>query len=143
MHTTESHTIGQLAKAADVHIETIRYYQKRGLLPKPAKPATGHTRYPIELVARLKFIKSAQHLSFSLNDIAALLHLTDAPTDKAHARDLSNERLKQIAETRAHLDFIESTLTRWVAECEGSDESECCPIIAQINLLEHRSPTKK
>ncbi|MFZ1891412.1 MAG: MerR family transcriptional regulator [Formosimonas sp.] len=136
---TNQLTIGQLATAANVHVETIRYYQKRGLLPKLAKPMSGHTRYPAELVTRIKFIKSAQHLSFSLNDIAALLHLTDAPTDKAQARELSNERLKQITETRAHLDFIESTLTRWVSECESSRENECCPIIAQINLLDYKT----
>lgn len=125
-------TIGQLAKAADVHVETVRYYQKRGLLSKPAKPPQGATRYSSAALARIRFIKSAQHLSFSLDDIGALLQLSDNPTDKAQARALSNERLAQVQDTRRHLDFIEGTLQRWVAECEASDAGECCPILAHI-----------
>ncbi|MGB5109349.1 MAG: MerR family transcriptional regulator [Formosimonas sp.] len=130
---TNQLTIGQLATAANVHVETIRYYQKRGLLPKLAKPMSGHTRYPAELVTRIKFIKSAQHLSFSLDDIASLLALTDTPTDKSKARALCNERLIHIAATRAHLDFIEQTLTVWVGECAASHMSQACPILTHIN----------
>lgn len=133
LHSTSSLTIGELAKAAGVHIETIRYYQKRGLLPKPIKPATGYTRYPHTLIARIFFIKSAQQLSFSLADIATLLTLADQATDKNQVRELTQIRLAQVQETRRHLDFVEATLTRWINECEHSDENECCPIIAHIN----------
>ena len=126
-------TIGQLAKAAGVHIETIRYYQSRGLLPKPVKPHQGYTRYDDALITRIRFIKSAQQLSFSLADIAALLALTDQATDKNRVRELTQMRLTQVQETRRHLDFVEVTLTRWINECEHSDEGECCPIIAHIH----------
>lgn len=130
--TPSTFTIGQLAKAADVHIETIRYYQTRGLLPKPAKPLEGHTRYDRALIARIRFIKSAQQLSFSLADIAALLTLTDQASDKNRVRELTQARLAQVQDTRRHLDFVEATLTRWINECEHSTDSECCPIIAHI-----------
>lgn len=130
--TVPTLTIGQLAKAAGVHIETIRYYQSRGLLPKPAKPLEGYTRYDDNLITRIHFIKSAQQLSFTLADIAALLALTDQASDKSRVRELTQMRLTQVQETRRHLDFVEETLTRWINECEHSNDSECCPIIAHI-----------
>lgn len=126
-------TIGQLAQAAQVHVETIRYYQKIGLLPKPSKPAQGYTRYSADLVLRIRFIKSAQQLSFTLSDIAALLALTNQHVSKNRARELTKERLAQVQETRRHLDFVETTLTRWVEECECSNESDTCPILTHIN----------
>ena len=71
-------TIGQLATAAGVNVETIRYYQRLGLLDEPEKPAGGHRRYPAEQVKRLRFIKRAQALGFTLTEVAALLTLEQA-----------------------------------------------------------------
>ena len=67
-------TIGELAKAAQINIETVRYYQKRGLLPEVAKPDSGYKRYAPDLLERIAFIKSAQHMDFSLNETFAQRH---------------------------------------------------------------------
>ena len=74
-------TIGKLAEAADVNIETIRYYQRRGLLEEPPKPFRGHRRYPPDTVKRVRFIKRAQALGFTLAEVSGLLRL-----DAVHAQ---------------------------------------------------------
>ena len=84
-------TIGKLARAAGVGIETIRYYQQRDLLPVP--PASGAFRhYPMTLVARIRFIKRAQELGFSLDEISELLRLEDG-TDRSSIRRITSDRL--------------------------------------------------
>lgn len=71
-------TIGKLADAAGVNVETIRYYQRRGLLDEPAKPLGGHRRYPVDMVKRLRFIKRAQALGFTLSEVGGLLTLDES-----------------------------------------------------------------
>ena len=74
---TDSITIGRLAQAAAVNVETIRYYQRRGLVGEPVKPLGGHRRYPPEAVKRVRFIKRAQNLGFTLDEVRGLLALDD------------------------------------------------------------------
>lgn len=69
-------TIGKLADAAGVNVETIRYYQRRGLLDEPAKPLGGHRRYPVDMVKRLRFIKRAQALGFTLSEVRISVNVT-------------------------------------------------------------------
>jgi MerR family mercuric resistance operon transcriptional regulator len=86
-NTVESLTIGAFAKAAGVNVETIRFYQRKGLLPEPDKPYGSIRRYGEADVARVKFVKSAQRLGFSLDEVAGLLRLDDgAHCDEARAR---------------------------------------------------------
>lgn len=128
--TRQGLSIGELAKAAQVNLETIRYYQKRGLLPKPDKPIQGYTLYAPELVKRLAFIKSAQAMNFSLNEIKELFELSSADTaNKAQIRQVAQARLQQVHEARQHLDLVESTLKTWLLCCEQSKATEPCPII--------------
>src|SRR5258707_15890276 len=85
-------TIGRVAAAAGVNVETIRYYQRRGLLEEPAKPLGGYRNYPTEMVKRIRFIKRAQALGFTLEDVAGLLQLND--TDAcAKTRHLAARKL--------------------------------------------------
>lgn len=126
-------TIGELAKAANVGVETIRYYQKRGLLPNPNKPLQGYKHYAPDLVERLAFIKSAQKLNFSLNEIKELFELsTNQTPDKTQIRQVARQHLAQVQETKQHLDLVEQTLTAWLKRCEASQQNEPCPIIHNL-----------
>jgi MerR family transcriptional regulator, mercuric resistance operon regulatory protein len=95
----EGMTIGRLAKAAGVNVETVRYYQRRGLLPEPAKPPGGQRRYPAAVLERLGFIRQAQQLGFSLEEVRELLDLC-ARQAQAGILTLA-ERKRETLEVRA------------------------------------------
>lgn len=122
-------TIGRLAANADVGIETIRYYQRRGLLPEP-EPRAGSAfrKYPRDLVRRIRFIKRAQELGFSLDEIATLLQLEDG-TNRRAIRRVAGARLAQIRERVADLQQMDRALADLVRHCEETDQAHPCPII--------------
>ncbi len=127
MQTT---TIGKLAKSAQVGIETIRYYQSRGLLPTPDK-TTGYRQYPLSLIERIRFIKRAQELGFSLDEIVELLSLHGN-----HHRELIQKitaaRLAQIELKITDLKQMQTVLTQLLNECEHTNSELPCPIIASL-----------
>lgn len=125
-------TIGELARAASVNVETIRYYQKRGLLPQVAAPAVGYKRYSPDLLERIAFIKSAQQMDFSLHEIKELFELSDAQLDKTKIRQVARERLQQVQQAKLHLAYVEKTLKQWLSNCECSSDNAPCPIIENI-----------
>jgi len=125
-------TIGRLAKAAHVGIETVRYYQRLKLLPTPAPVRNAFRHYPVETVERIRFIKRAQDLGFTLDDIATLLQLNDG-ADRRRIRQLANTRLESIRSKIADLTRMESILAELVDECEHAGHSPCCPIIAAFS----------
>lgn len=128
---SESLTIGRLARAADVGVETIRYYQERQLLPVP--PSTGAFRYyPVGLVDRIRFIKRAQELGFSLEEIAELLHLEEG-ADRASIRDIATNRLSQIERKLTDLRRMQRVLKHLVTECEHTSADLPCPIIGTLS----------
>ncbi|MBI3570964.1 MAG: MerR family DNA-binding protein [Gammaproteobacteria bacterium] len=122
-------TIGRLARAAGVNIETIRYYQRRGLLATPRKPLGGVRRYTPEMLARLHFIKRAQELGFSLREIAELLKLGDGSCKET--RTIAEHRLADI-ETRIHdLQSMRAALDKLIRTCRAGNQPPC-PIIASL-----------
>lgn len=126
----ESLTIGRLARAAGVGVETIRYYQDRKLLPVP--PSTGAFRYyPASLVERIRFIKRAQELGFSLGEIAQLLRLEDG-ADRGSIRHIATDRLSQIEQKLTDLRRMRNALMHLVAECEHTGADLPCPIIGTL-----------
>jgi MerR family mercuric resistance operon transcriptional regulator len=125
-------TIGELAKAAQINIETVRYYQKRGLLPEVTKPESGYKRYSPDLLERIAFIKSAQHMDFSLNEIKELFDLSTNRLDKEQIRSVARDRLAQVQQTKTHLALVEKTLKQWLHSCEHSQNDALCPIIESI-----------
>ena len=125
-------TIGELAKAAHINIETVRYYQKRGLLPEVVKPESGYKRYSPDLLERIAFIKSAQHMDFSLNEIKELFDLSTNRLDKEQIRSVARDRLAQVQQTKTHLALVEKTLKQWLHSCEHSQYDAPCPIIESI-----------
>ncbi|WP_137820183.1 Hg(II)-responsive transcriptional regulator [Pseudomonas sp. 2FG] len=124
-------TIGRLADAAGVNVETVRYYQRRGLLEEPAKPVGGQRRYPPEMVKRLRFIKRAQVLGFTLSEITGLLRL-DAGCECAEARELAAHKLALIEQRIADLAAIRQVLTSLVRQCDAGEFGTACPIIAAL-----------
>jgi len=124
-------TVGTFARAAGVNVETIRFYQRKGLLPEPVRPLGGIRRYGESDVARLKFVKSAQRLGFSLDEIAQLLRLEDG-TNCSEAAEIAARRLGDV---RARLDDllrIEAALSALVRDCRTRQEDVSCPLIAAL-----------
>jgi MerR family mercuric resistance operon transcriptional regulator len=127
---SDSLTIGRLARAADVGVETIRYYQDRKLLPVPQ--ADGAFRYyAMSLVERIRFIKRAQELGFSLEEVKELLQLEDG-TDRRSIRRVASTRLLQIEAKLADLKRMQRVLKDLLTECEHTNADLPCPIIGSI-----------
>ncbi len=120
--------IGGLAAKAGVNVETIRYYQRRGLLAEPHKPLNGHRRYPAESVKRVRFIKRAQVLGFTLEEIAGLLQL-DVAHACAETRDLAARKLRIIEQKLGDLTAMRKALAKLMRQCDSLDGTGACPII--------------
>lgn len=133
--TGEALTIGGLAKAAGVNVETIRFYQRKGLLPEPDKPYGGIRHYSHADVARVKFVKSAQRLGFTLDEIGELLQLEDG-TRCNEASRLAEYKLKDVRERLADLARMETALTGLVRACHARKGNVSCPLIASLLGLE-------
>ena len=121
-------TISKLADAAGVNIETIRYYQRRGLLVEPPKPLGGYRHYAPEQARRVRFIKRAQALGFTLDEIAALLNV-DAASACADTRALAMRKLSVIEQKMADLVAMQQALEGLLQQCNAGDGHASCPII--------------
>jgi MerR family mercuric resistance operon transcriptional regulator len=121
-------TIGKLAKAAGVNVETIRYYQRRGLLDEPAKPQGGHRRYSADMSKRIRFIKRAQALGFTLTEVGILLRLDEACAC-AETRALAARKLALIEQKMADLATMRQALGSLVQQCDSGNGGAACPII--------------
>jgi MerR family mercuric resistance operon transcriptional regulator len=124
-------SIGKLAAAAGVGVETIRFYQRKGLLAEPTRE-TGVRRYGTEDLRRLRFIRQAQAAGFALAEIKELLEL-DANNDRARARELANERLAALDAKIEELRKARDALKRLANEC-GSGAPGPCPILTSFEL---------
>ena len=127
-------TIAGLAHEGGVGVETIRYYQRRGLLDTPDRPDGGSTgggvrRYGPADVRRLRFIRSAQRAGFTLEQIGELLAL-DATDDRARARELAAERIAALDAKIEELEKVRASLRRLAHECEAGSEGPCPILIA-------------
>lgn len=124
--------IGAFAAAAGVNVETIRFYQRRRLLPRPRRAYGSIRRYGVSDVARVKFIKSAQLLGFSLQEIADLLALEDGK-HCGEARVAAEHKLEDVRAKLEDLRRIESVLTQLVARCGAGRGTITCPLIAALH----------
>lgn len=126
--------ISQLAKQAEVNLETIRFYQRRGLIEAPDKPQGGIRRYGAQDVARVRFIKGAQRLGFTLDEVAQLLKLDDG-TQCVEAREVAMHKLEVIRQRLADLRCMEVALADLVHRCDSSRGNVSCPLIAALHAL--------
>ena len=124
-------TIGKLAKAAGVGVETVRFYQRSGLLPEPERPLSGYREYTDADRRRIRFIKRAQTLGFNLEDITGLLKL-DGPQTCSVTHDLALEKLRGVKEKIDALVAIRSALQQMVRQCERRHTRGTCPIIQSL-----------
>jgi MerR family transcriptional regulator, mercuric resistance operon regulatory protein len=121
-------TIAKLARAADVGVETIRYYQRRGLMPVPrAAGNSAYRHYDAAHLQRLLFIRRAQTAGFTLEEIRELLAL-DRTRDRARIRELAGQRLDALARQAAELEESRRALQRLLGSCRASNRGPC-PII--------------
>lgn len=127
-----SMTIGSLAKAAEINVETIRYYQRLGLMTEPEKPLGGIRRYDEDALARLRFIRRARWLGFSLEEIGELLKLEDG-THCDEAKALGERKLGNVRDKIRSLKQIEGVLDQLVEECCTQKDSVACPLIASLH----------
>jgi MerR family mercuric resistance operon transcriptional regulator len=127
---SESLTIGALAKAANVHVETIRYYQRRGLLREPARPPSGIRRYGLVDVTRLRFIRHAQQSGFTLEEVRALLGLSGRPACGV-SRTLAAMKLAAVEEKMRILTRLRRELQAWAAACDANTE-DYCPALEKL-----------
>ena len=127
----EHFTIGTLARQANVNVETIRYYQRRGLMQEPARPPGGIRHYAQEHVRRLRFIKEAQALGFNLEEVAELLSLEDG-LHCGEVEQIAGHKLITVRERMAQLARIENVLTELVGKCHSNKGKLRCPLISAL-----------
>ena len=128
---TQAMTIGRLAATADVHVETIRYYQRRGLLHEPERPVGSVRRYGAEDVSRLQFIRRAQGVGFSLDEIAGLL---EAKGQRAceQTLQLTERKLAEVRQRLEDLRQLEADLERLVDACRHAAADVTCPTLDRL-----------
>lgn len=130
MKTDSPLTIGRLAKAAGVGVETVRYYQSRGLLRVPVAHS-GFRVYPASVIDRIAFIKRAQALGFSLDEVRSLLDLEDGRNRRA-IQSVTHARLGQIDSKLADLHRMRGVLSELLRRCRQSGPPQACPIIETL-----------
>ncbi len=122
-----THTISKVAKELSINVETVRFYERRGLIEQPVKPEVGYRHYPDETVNRIRFIKRAQELGFTLEEIANLLILEDRPCSQV--QDLAEHKLCAVKEKMADLRRLEKALKALLVQCHSNEDDSHCPII--------------
>ena len=123
-------TSSKRAKELNASGETIRFHERKNLIAQPNKPETGYRQYPNETVDRIRFIKRAQDLGFTLNEIANLLSLNDRPCGQV--QELAEHKLSTVKEKMADLRRLENALQALLTQCLINDDDSHCPIIDSL-----------
>jgi Hg(II)-responsive transcriptional regulator len=129
MHTL---TIGKLAKQSGVGIDTVRFYEREGLLPKASRTQSGYRLYSASDVERLRFIRRAKGLGFSLEEISELLELNATKGSRASVKKLAQHRLSDLNQKISELTAIRDALATLVHQCSGEGSLKGCPIIESV-----------
>ena len=126
-------TIGQVARRAGVGVETIRFYEREGLVPKPPQTRAGYRQYPPDAVQRVAFIRRAKELGFTLAEVQQLLSLRVAPKRScADVRDLAREKVATIENKIQDLLRMQEALKRLVRSCRGKGPTGECPLLEAL-----------
>ena len=127
-------TIGHLAREAGVNLETVRYYERRGLLPKPPRSASGYRLFPSDAARRLRFIRRAQELGFSLKEIRELLSLgVSRTTTSKDIRTRAEAKIADIDAKIRSLGSMKKALRKLTSVCEGCVPVTECPILESLD----------
>ena len=129
----KSLTIGRLAKEAGVNLETVRFYERRGLLPRPPRSSSGYRLFPADAARRLRFIRRAQELGFSLKEIGELLSLrVSRKTSSAAIRARAEAKIVDIQKKIGSLQSMKKTLEKLTKVCDGCAPLAECPILDSL-----------
>lgn len=132
MVSTKGLTVGKLATAAGIHLETVRYYERIGLMPQPARTGSGYRSYDLHHVRRLSFIRRARELGFGIEEIRALLALAEpGHASCAEVRTMTLAHLHEVHAKIADLRRLEDILSRTVEKCSG-EMSPACPVLDML-----------
>ncbi len=129
-------TISKVAKELGVNIETIRFYERRGLIAQPVKPRQGYRHYPDETIERIRFIRRSQDLGFTLEEIIHLLALNDSPCHQV--QELAEHKLHTVKSKMKDLRRLEQSLKKLLAQCKSNQDDSYCPIIDSLQPGSHR-----
>ena len=129
-HSQSEYTIGRLAAAAGVNVETVRYYQRIGLIDEPKKPEQGFRKYPNQTLEHIIFVKRAQQLGFSLQEIADLLELGDGHCRNVRIR--AEQKRDKIEKQIRDLQALQDTLTQLISACHSGKDKQKCPIVETL-----------
>jgi len=133
-------TIGRLADAAGVGIDTVRFYERRGLLPTPKRTTSGYRLYNADSISRIRFVRRAKDLGFTLDEIQNLLKLQDSAGPKAEVKAITKLKLEQIDAKISDLTRMRSALESLSAECSGKGSVSGCPIIEAMTGTDGEQP---
>ena len=132
--------IGELAQRTGVAIDTVRYYERQGLLPQPARQPSGYRQYQSDDVTRLKFVQRAKALGFTLHEIRELLELSSRrEDDMGSLKQAAQQKLADVEAKLAELSRIRDGLRTLVAACPGHGAMDACPI---LHALDEDGPAK-
>src|SRR5262249_49722365 len=130
---------GQLAQLADVNVETLRFYERAGILPAPPRRASGYREFPADAVALVRFVQRAQKLGFSLAEIKTLLAFRETPTGKCRSVcALAQRKLDEIDAKISDLKAMRRVLARLLIQCPGTGPVSQCRIIESLNGTQKR-----
>ena len=130
----DSLTIGQLAKQTDIGLETIRFYEREGLIESPPRRPSGYRAYPPETVRRVRFIRTAKELGFSLKEIGELLALRVDPVEScAHVKTITEDKLADIDKRIGTLQRMRRSLRKLVGACDAREATSDCPILESLD----------
>lgn len=126
------HTIGKAAERAGLSVDTLRYYEREGLLPSPRRTASRYRLYDETAIARLRFINRAKALGFTLAEIRELLQLNDGGGSRQSVRAVARQRADEVGRKIEELTRVRAMLEHLVGECDGNGRLAGCPIIAAL-----------
>ncbi len=130
-------TIGQVAKRSGIGIETVRFYERKGLVEEPPRTDSGYRQYPEDVVARIRFIRRSKELGFKLKEISELLSLRiDPDTTCADVRKQTELKIADVEEKIRALQKIKTALKRLAASCVGTGPTSECPILDALDREE-------
>ncbi len=130
-------TIGQVAKHSGIGLETLRFYERKGLIAEPPRTDSGYRQYPEEVVGRIRFIRRAKELGFTLKEISELLSLrVDPDTTCADVRKQTELKLADVGEKIRALQRIKTALKKLAASCVGTGPASECPILEALDSQE-------
>lgn len=126
--------VGEVAKLAGVNLQTVHYYERRGLLPRPPRTGSNYRTYPEDAVRRVQFIKRTQELGFTLKEIMELLSLRAAPrTQCTDVRDRAEVKVRDIDDKVRALQAMRKALSKLIGECSGEGPVTHCPILEALD----------